>query len=92
MPSDMLERRPDVKQVEAQLAAASLRIDAARTQYFPSLSLTASYGSGVHRLADLFSAPALAWGIGASLLQPLIGLKAIEAKCWPKPPVARQRW
>jgi multidrug efflux system outer membrane protein len=45
LPSDMLERRPDVKQVEAQLAAASLRIDAARTQYFPSLSLTASYGS-----------------------------------------------
>jgi multidrug efflux system outer membrane protein len=79
LPSDMLERRPDVKQVEAQLAAASLRIDAARTQYFPSLSLTASYGSESTAFADLFSAPALAWGIGASLLQPLIGLKAIEA-------------
>lgn len=79
LPSDLLERRPDVQQVEAQLAAASLRIDAARAQYFPSLSLTASYGSESTALADLFSGPALAWGIGASLLQPLIGLKAIEA-------------
>ena len=79
LPSDMLERRPDVKQVAAQLAAASLRIDAARAQYFPSLSLTASYGSESAALANLFSGPALAWGIGASLLQPLIGLKAIEA-------------
>ncbi len=79
LPSDLLERRPDVKQVEAQLAAASLRIDAARARYFPSLSLTAAYGSESTALADLFSAPALAWGIGASLLQPLIGLQAIEA-------------
>ena len=79
LPSDLLERRPDIRQVEAQLAAASLRVDAARAQYFPSLSLTASYGSESAALAKLFSTPALAWGIGASLLQPLIGLKAIEA-------------
>jgi len=79
LPSDMLDRRPDIKQAEAQIAAASLRIDAARAQYFPSLSLTASYGSESAALGNLFSASALAWGIGASLLQPLIGLQAIEA-------------
>ena len=79
LPSDLLERRPDVKQAEAQLAAASLRIDAARAQYFPSLSLTASYGSESAALSKLFSTPALIWGVGASLLQPLIGLKAIDA-------------
>jgi multidrug efflux system outer membrane protein len=79
LPSDLLERRPDVKQMEAQLAAASLRIDAARAQYFPSLSLTASYGSESAALRNLFSAPGLIWGVGATLLQPLIGLKAIEA-------------
>jgi multidrug efflux system outer membrane protein len=65
--------------MEAQLAAASLRIDAARAQYFPSLSLTASYGSESAALRNLFSAPGLIWGVGATLLQPLIGLKAIEA-------------
>ena len=79
LPSDMLERRPDVRQAEAQLAAASLRIDAARAQYFPNLALTASYGSESAALSNLFSGPALVWGIGASLLQPLIGTKAIEA-------------
>jgi multidrug efflux system outer membrane protein len=79
LPSDMLERRPDIRQVESQLAAASLRIDAARAQYFPSLVLTASYGSESAALASLFSGPAAVWGLGASLLQPLIGLKAIEA-------------
>ena len=79
LPSDMLERRPDVRQAEAQLAAASLRIDAARAQYFPNLALTASYGSESAALSNLFSGPALVWGIGTSLLQPLIGVKAIEA-------------
>jgi len=79
LPSDLLERRPDVRQVEAQLADASLRIDAARAQYFPSLALTASYGSESAALANLFSTAGLAWGIGASLLQPLVGLQAIEA-------------
>lgn len=79
LPSDLLERRPDVRQGEAQLAAASLRIDAARAQYFPSLALTANYGSESAALANLFSGPALIWGAGAALLQPLVGLKAIEA-------------
>ena len=79
LPSDLLERRPDVRQVEAELAAASLRIDAARARYFPSLALTASYGSESAALANLFSGPALVWGVGASLLQPLIGLQAIGA-------------
>lgn len=79
LPSDVLERRPDVRQVEAQLAAASLRIDAARARYFPSVTLTGSYGSESAALANLFTGPAAIWSLGASLLQPLIGLKAIEA-------------
>lgn len=79
LPSDVLERRPDVRQVEAQLAAASLRIDAARARYFPALTLTGSYGSESAALTNLFTGPAAIWSIGASLLQPLIGLKAIEA-------------
>jgi multidrug efflux system outer membrane protein len=79
LPADLLERRPDVREAAARIVAASLRIDAARAQYFPSLALTASYGSESAALADLFSGPALAWGIGGSLLQPLLGLQAIEA-------------
>jgi multidrug efflux system outer membrane protein len=79
LPSGLLERRPDIRRVEAQLAAASYRIDVARADYFPSISLTGTLGTESALLKNLFSGPALAWGIGASLLQPLLGLKAIEA-------------
>jgi multidrug efflux system outer membrane protein len=79
LPSDMLQRRPDIRNVELQLAASNRRIDVARADYFPSVSLTGSYGSESGALRNLFSGPALIWSIAASLAQPLIGLKAIEA-------------
>ena len=79
LPSGLLERRPDVRRVEAELAAASLRIDVARADYFPTISLTALFGSESTALKNLFSGPALIWSLGAGLVQPLIGLKAIEA-------------
>jgi multidrug efflux system outer membrane protein len=79
LPSDMLARRPDIRDIEAQLAAGNRRIDVARADYFPSLSLTGSYGSESAALGHLFSGPAAIWSIAASLAQPLIGLKAIEA-------------
>jgi len=79
LPSNLLARRPDVQQAEQQLAAASLRIDRARADYFPSLSLTGALGTESGALKNLFTGPGLIWGLGANLLQPLIGLKAIEA-------------
>ena len=79
LPSGMLERRPDIRQAEKQLVAASLRIDRARADYFPSLSLTGALGTESGALRDLFSGPSFIWSIGAGLLQPLFGLKAIEA-------------
>jgi multidrug efflux system outer membrane protein len=79
LPSDMLERRPDVRQLEKELTAASLRIDRARADYFPSLTLTGALGTESAALSNLFSGPALVWSIAAGLAQPLIGLKAIEA-------------
>lgn len=79
VPSGLLERRPDVRQAEALLAAAELRIEQARADYYPSISLTAAFGSESAALADLFTSPASVWRFGAALLQPLIGLKGIEA-------------
>jgi multidrug efflux system outer membrane protein len=79
LPSDMLARRPDIRQAEAQLAAANMRIDVARADYFPAVSLTGLFGSESAAIKTLFSGPAAIWTIGASLAQPLIGLKAIEA-------------
>ncbi len=79
LPSGLLERRPDVRRVESELAAANLRIDVARADYYPSISLTGLFGSESAALKNLFSGPAAIWSIGASLLQPLLGLRAIEA-------------
>ncbi len=79
LPSDLLERRPDIRRVEQQFAAASLRVDAARADYFPSLSLTGTYGTESGSLRNLFTGPSLVWGIAASLVQQVAGLKVIEA-------------
>lgn len=79
LPSDLLARRPDIQQVEAQLAAANMRIDVARADYYPAISLTGVLGTEAGALRSLFSGPALIWSIAGSLAQPLIGLKAIEA-------------
>jgi len=80
LPSDLLQRRPDIRQAEASLAAADYRVSEARAQYFPSLVLTGTLGSESAKLADLFTGPAAIWSIAASLVQPVIGLKRIEAQ------------
>jgi len=79
LPSDLLARRPDIQQAESALAAADMRIDVARADYFPSLSLSGTYGSEAAVLKNLFSGPGLIWSIGAMIAQPIIGFKAIEA-------------
>lgn len=79
LPSDLLERRPDIKQAEARLAAAAMRIDVARADYYPKVSLTGSYGTEASSFSNLFTGPAAIWSIAAGLVQPLFGLKAIEA-------------
>lgn len=69
LPSELLTRRPDLRQAEQQLAAANARIREARAALYPNLSLTAYLGSESKALADLFSGPATIWGLAAGLLQ-----------------------
>ncbi len=71
MPSDLLLRRPDLRQAEAQLHAANARIGVARAAYFPKIALTGYYGGESQALGDLFSGPARTWSLAAGLLQPL---------------------
>jgi len=77
LPSDMLARRPDIRDAEMSLAAANQRIDVARADYFPSISLTGLFGSESAVLKSLFSGPAMIWSIGAGLVQPLVGLALV---------------
>jgi multidrug efflux system outer membrane protein len=72
LPSQLLERRPDVRQAEATLAAATERIGVARAAQFPTLSLTGSFGVQSAELSSMFSSGSRVWSLGAGLLGPII--------------------
>lgn len=68
IPSDILVRRPDIRQSEQNLIAANAKIGVARTLYFPSISLTGLFGYASSEIDDLFTSPSNVWEIGAGLL------------------------
>jgi multidrug efflux system outer membrane protein len=80
LPSDLLARRPDVRQAEAGLVAANARITEARAQYFPAVALTARYGSESSDLSDLFSGPSVVWSLAASVFQPIFNAGRIASQ------------
>ena len=67
----LLERRPDIRQAEAQLIAANAQIGVAKAAYFPQISLTATSGFQSSALTNLFTGPAGMWNFGGSLVQPI---------------------
>ena len=72
LPSALLERRPDVRQAEAQLDAATQRIGVARGSQFPALALTGSAGLQSGELSSLFDSKSGVFSIGAGLLGPIL--------------------
>jgi multidrug efflux system outer membrane protein len=77
---DFLVRRPDVRQAEAQLAAANSSIEAARAATLPSLRLSGAVGSDAKHVSDLFTGPAGIWSIFASAAQPIIDGGRLKAQ------------
>ena len=71
VPSDVLQRRPDVASAERAMAAANAQIGVARAAYFPRVVLSPDIGWDATRFAGLFTVPGLLWSIGASASQPL---------------------
>jgi len=71
LPSSLLERRADVRQIEAQLIAANAQIGVARAAYFPDIALTATSGYQSSALTSLFTGPAGLWNFGTTLAQPI---------------------
>ena len=71
LPSSLLERRPDIRSVEQQLIAANARIGAARSAYFPQITLTGTGGFQSSALTGLFSGPAGLWNLVGGLTQPI---------------------
>jgi len=71
LPSSLLERRPDIREAEAQLIAANAQIGVAKAAYFPQINLTATAGYQSTALTNLFTGPAGWWSFGGSLVQPI---------------------
>jgi outer membrane protein, multidrug efflux system len=71
LPSELLERRPDVREAEESLVAANAQIGVARAAYFPQISLTGSGGYQSSALSNLFTGPAGIWSFGGSFVQPI---------------------
>jgi outer membrane protein, multidrug efflux system len=71
LPSDLLDRRPDIRLAEQELIGANARIGVAKAQYFPSISLTGAFGWSSTQLSNLFSGPARTWNWAAPLTAPI---------------------
>ncbi len=71
LPSELLQRRPDLAQSLAQLHAATAQVGIAEAAFYPSIRLTGSFGYQSKELGDLISAPARLYNIGPSISLPI---------------------
>jgi len=79
VPSDVLERRPDVAAAERAMAAANAQIGVVRAAYFPSVTLGGGLGVDSRTLSTLFEAPSVLWSLGVSAAQVLFDGGRLDA-------------
>lgn len=79
LPSDLLVNRPDIVAAEYQLQAANANIGAARAEFFPSITLTGSFGTASTQLENLFTGPSRAWNFGPSVSLPIFDMGRRQA-------------
>jgi multidrug efflux system outer membrane protein len=79
MPSDLLFRRPDIRQAENLLLSTNANIGAARAAFFPNISLTTSIGGASTSLGDLFSSGTGVWAFAPTLTIPIFTGGSLEA-------------
>lgn len=78
LPSELLERRPDLRQAEQNLIAANALIGAARALYFPSISLTGLFGTASTQFSSLFTGPARIWSYAGAVTLPIFTAGSIS--------------
>lgn len=80
VPSDVLERRPDVATAERQMASQNALIGVATSAFYPSISLFGSGGLNSTDVTNLFAAPSTFWSLGVSALEPIVNGGRIHAQ------------
>ncbi len=80
LPSQLLERRPDIREAEYAVRAANAQIGVAIANFFPRIGLSALYGGVSTELSDLTSSSAATYSIGANLTGPIFEGGAISAQ------------
>ena len=80
LPSQLLQRRPDIAQAEQNLIAANAQIGAAQALYFPTISLTGALGTSSGDLTNLFQGPSKAWSYAGSFTGPIFTAGAIAGQ------------
>ena len=80
VPTDVLQRRPDVASAERAMAAANAQIGVATAAFYPNITIFPTlYGGESVSLSSLFSAPSLIWAFGVTALQPIFDAGRIRA-------------
>jgi len=72
LPSELLERRPDIATAERRVAAANAQIGVARSAFYPSIFLGGGTGFESSDITKLFAGPSAIWSIGLSALEPVM--------------------
>ncbi|WAC06211.1 MAG: efflux transporter outer membrane subunit [Thermodesulfobacteriota bacterium] len=80
LPSQLLERRPDILQAEQNLIAANAQIGAAKALYFPTISLTGAFGRSSSELSDIFKGASKTWSYSGSIIGPIFTAGAIRGQ------------
>lgn len=80
LPSELLTRRPDIREAEQKLIAANALIGAAKAQYFPTISLTGLLGFSSTSLSNLFDSQSKVWQYGGGITMPIFTAGAIAGQ------------
>jgi outer membrane protein, multidrug efflux system len=88
LPSELLERRPDVREAEANMMAANAQIGVAKASFFPSISLTGTGGLESNALHHFLQQPSQTWNAGLNITQPIFEGGALRSQLR----LARAQW
>ncbi len=80
VPSQLVQQRPDIRLAEARLLQSASAVGVATANRYPTLNLTASFGSTSNQIDELLDSGTAVWGIGAGLLYPLFHGDALKAR------------